>query len=331
VADLLRGLHEMLSHTLGAGIAVQVRMGSNLCPIMADRRQLETVLVNLATNARDAMPGGGRLILSADIETMPDAAPRHSPTLAPGLYVRLSVTDTGTGMDAETLARAREPFFTTKTLGAGTGLGLSMAQGFVEQSDGTLSIDSHPGEGTTVTLWLPRAQGDFVAQTPALLQTAALPVTEPASRGRILLVDDESMVREVLTDFLEDAGYVVMAAADGMQALALLDTGPAIAALVTDLSMPGMDGLAVIRAAQERYPSLPAVLLTGYAGEDAAMALGTSITGPVSLLRKPIRSVELLDSLSAMLAAKRDTETVTRSPSRSVRDRKGTPIRPVMR
>jgi signal transduction histidine kinase/FixJ family two-component response regulator len=330
VADLLRGLHEMLSHTLGASIAVQVRMGSNLCPIMADRRQLETVLVNLATNARDAMPGGGRLILSADIETMPDAAPGHSPTLAPGLYVRLSVTDTGTGMDAETLARAREPFFTTKTLGAGTGLGLSMAQGFAEQSDGALSIDSHPGEGTTVTLWLPRAQGDLVAQTPSS-QTATSPVTEPASHGRILLVDDESMVREVLTEFLEDAGYVVMAAADGMQALALLDTGPAIAAVVTDLSMPGMDGLAVIRAAQERYPSLPAVLLTGYAGEDAAMALGTSIAGPVSLLRKPIRSVELLDSLAAMLAARRDTETVTRSPSRSVRDRKATPIRPVMR
>jgi signal transduction histidine kinase/ActR/RegA family two-component response regulator len=303
VADLLRGLHEVLSHTLGAGITVRMRLGSDLCPITADRRQLETVMVNLATNARDAMPGGGQLILSADVETIQAAGPLHPAALVPGRYVRLTVTDTGAGMDAATLARAREPFFTTKRLGVGTGLGLPMAQGFAEQSGGTLGIESRPGEGTTVTLWLPRAETDVIPRTPALPHADASRVA-PGLFPRILLVDDESTIREVLAEILEDAGYQVVVAADGTEALALLDTGPAIAALVTDLSMPGMDGLAVIRAAQERFPSMPAVLLTGYAGDDAALALGTAIAGPVSLLRKPIRGVELLDRLSAMLAVK---------------------------
>jgi signal transduction histidine kinase/CheY-like chemotaxis protein len=306
VGELLRGLHELLSHTLGAGIAVQIRLGADLRPIRADRRQLETVLVNLATNARDAMPDGGRLILSASIETVQAAARPHPSALVPGAYVRLTLTDTGTGMAAETLARAREPFFTTKKIGSGTGLGLSMAQAFAEQSGGALSLESCPGEGTTVIFWLPQADPDLVAPATILPPEAARGMPMPGSLGCILLVDDDSMIREILIEYLEDAGYQVVAAADGNEALALLDAGPAVDGIITDLSMPGMDGLAVIRAAQERVPSMPAVLLTGYAGDDEALALGTSIAGPVSLLRKPVRGVELLDRVNTMLAVKRN-------------------------
>jgi signal transduction histidine kinase len=154
---LLRGLQEVLSHTLGAGIAVSVKLGADLPPIKADKRQLETVLVNLATNARDAMTEGGRLVLSAEAEIVSAQGPRHSAGVEPGSYVRLSVSDTGIGMNAETLARAREPFFTTKKLGAGTGLGLAMAQTFAEQSGGALSLESRESKGTTVTLWLRQA------------------------------------------------------------------------------------------------------------------------------------------------------------------------------
>jgi signal transduction histidine kinase len=225
VADLLRGLHEVLSCTLGAGIAVQLRLGSHLRPITADRRQLETVLVNLAINARDAMPGGGRLILSADVEPMPDAASAHPVGLGAGPLVRLTVTDTGSGMDADVLARAREPFFTTKKVGVGTGLGLSMAQDFAEQSGGAMGIESSPGEGTTVTLWLPSGEANAITPAPSLLPVCAVPVAAPGSRGRILLVDDDSAIRENLTEYLEQAGYRVAAAANGTEALALLDTG----------------------------------------------------------------------------------------------------------
>ncbi|MEO8713718.1 MAG: ATP-binding protein, partial [Acetobacteraceae bacterium] len=152
---LLEELREVLAHTIGTGIAIRVEAADSLPPLQADKRQLETVVVNLATNARDAMAGEGTLTLAA-------AADRAVPTclhLMPGDYVRLSVTDTGTGMDAATLARATEPFFTTKPAGQGTGLGLAMARGFAEQSGGAILVESEPGRGTTVTLWLPRADG----------------------------------------------------------------------------------------------------------------------------------------------------------------------------
>jgi PAS domain S-box-containing protein len=301
---LLRGLQEVLSHTLGAGIAVSVKLGADLPPIKADKRQLETVLVNLATNARDAMTEGGRLVLSAEAEIVSAQGPRHSAGVEPGSYVRLSVSDTGIGMNAETLARAREPFFTTKKLGAGTGLGLAMAQTFAEQSGGALSLEGRESKGTTVTLWLRQADVEDTGMAGGHL-TVAAPIWPPgpAAPLRVLLVDDEDVIREVLAHYLEDAGYSVLPAANGAEALALLASEPKVDALITDLSMLGMDGLAVIRAAREHYPALPAILLTGYAGDDAALVLGRSIGGAVSLLRKPVSDVQLLDCLSAMLAA----------------------------
>ena len=286
-AALLEDLRELLEHTLGPEIEVVLRVPAGLPPLLADRGQLETVLVNLAANARDAMPGGGRLTLSAAAATAADR-PDDCPLPAGG-YVRIRVDDTGIGMDALTLARATEPFFTTKGPGHGTGLGLPMARGFAEQSGGALDLTSRLGEGTTVTLWLPQARPEAAGTRPA-----PEPAAVPGGRLHVLLVDDEPLLREVLSEFLEEWGFEVRVANGGLEALAVLDEGAAVDVLVTDLSMPGMDGVALIRAAQQRRPGLPAILLTGYAGEAALADAG------FSLMRKPVSGADLIDRIAAL-------------------------------
>lgn len=310
---LLRSLHEMLGPTLGASIEVKLRLASTLPPVMADRRQLETVLVNLATNARDAMTDGGQLILSADTEVVTPSSTPGAMGLRPGSYVRLAVIDTGAGMDAEILARAKEPFFTTKKLGAGTGLGLTMAQSFAEQSGGTIRLESRPGEGTMVTLWLPQAAVDDNGLSDAARAAALAQPQAQATSQRLLVVDDEAMIREIMTACLEDAGYGVLVAASGAEALTLLESHYPVHGMITDLSMPGMDGLALIRAVRARYPAMPSILLTGYAGDDAALALGRSMDGAVFLMRKPISDADLLDRISTMLTAGTGDQTRTAS------------------
>ncbi len=303
-ALLLHDLSEILVHTLGAAIHVRVCHDEGLRPFLADKSQLETSIINLATNARDAMPDGGTLTLAAGVETVTKAG--HPYGLDPGRYVRLTIEDTGVGMDAAILARASEPFFTTKNVGSGTGLGLAMAKGFAEQSGGGMKIASTRGAGTTITLWFPETD-------PALVAAPAEPAAsddrreDVQTRIRVLLVDDEEPVREVLGLQLEDAGYTVLSAASGNEAISMLTAGLAVDILVTDLSMPGMDGLAVIRTVQERYPGLPAVLLTGYAGDAAALALGSAVKGPFALLRKPVRGDQLADRLRALLAVPTET------------------------
>jgi PAS domain S-box-containing protein len=309
-AALLPDLREILVHTLGASIDVQLRIEAGLRPFVADKSQLETSLINLATNARDAMPRGGRLVLSAAAEVVVDRlSAGRAGEVDPGRYVRLSIEDTGCGMDPATLAHACEPFFTTKSVGAGSGLGLSMAKGFAEQSGGGIGIDSAPGRGTTVTLWLPEARVEASAPAAAVVPPVLVADPEPVGappRARVLLVDDEDAVREVLTMQLEDFGFGVLSAAGGAEALALLAAGEAVDILITDLSMPGMDGLAVIRAVQDRLPGLPALLLTGYAGDGAALAVGGAVSGSFSLLRKPVSAANLVDRMQALLAARRD-------------------------
>ena len=297
-AGLLDGLRDVLAQTLGSPITVRIESGPGLTAVMADRGQLETVLVNLATNARDAMPDGGTLTLAATAEEV--IAPCvHLAGLKPGHYVRLAVTDTGTGMDRTTLEHALEPFFSTKAQGKGTGLGLSMAKGFAEQSGGALAIESAPGRGTTVTLWLPVAG---VWNAAAQVQPGLAPVAGLARR--VLVVDDDDLVREMLVVSLEEAGFAVLAAGNGIEALALLDEGGPVDALVSDMSMPGMGGLALIREAHVRRPGLPAVLLTGYAGDAAHLAVSGSPPDAFSLLRKPVSVAQLVDRIEIVLAAK---------------------------
>ena len=302
-AALLADMAEVLTHTLGGSVTCEVRAAPGLPPLFADRGQLETVLVNLATNARDAMPTGGTLSMTADADTVVSTAP-HPAGLAPGRYVRIEVSDTGIGMDRGVLAHVTEPFFTTKEPGKGTGLGLAMAKGFVEQSGGNLSIDSVLGGGTRVILWLPAASG-------SALVTGEGSADHPAAIGkfRVLLVDDDAIVRDVLKLSLEDAGYAVWDAEGGKDALGFLDTGARVDILVSDLTMPVMDGLTVIRMVQERRPNLPAILLTGYAGDGASLAVGGAISGAFSLLRKPVSGTQLVDRINALLASKKQSST----------------------
>ncbi len=298
-APVLADIRDILSHTLGTGIEVRTAAASGLPRMLVDLGQLETVLINLATNARDAMPQGGLLSLVAAQETVTDAAAMPV-ALAPGRYIRLTVSDTGAGMEPATLARACEPFFTTKPVGEGTGLGLAMARGFAEQSGGGLHIESTPGRGTIVTLWFPVTDA-----ATAIVAPPALPPPVPA-RARLLLVDDEAMVRNILAEEMEAAGYGMLAAASGEAALALLAAGEPVDLLITDLSMPGMDGLALIREVRLRRAGLPAILLTGHATNAAEIAVGGALSGTLSLLRKPVRGIHLAERVAALLEAARD-------------------------
>jgi signal transduction histidine kinase/ActR/RegA family two-component response regulator len=298
VTALLAGLDEVLSHTLGADVRVKIQTGPDLPKVLADGAQLETALVNLAVNARDAMAlgGGGVLTITADPEEVLPSS-RHAAGLASGAFVRLSVADTGPGMDAATLARAVEPFFTTKPKGQGTGLGLAMAKGFAEQSGGRLKVASQPGQGATVTLWLPQAAAESREEGAPHRRPSVL----PDRRVRVLLVDDEPHVRAVLSEALRELGHVVEEASVGDMALDCLATFH-VDVLVTDLAMPGMSGIELIRRARRLKPRLPALLVTGYAGDVSLEQIAAEAElGPLMLLRKPIDPDELGDRIAALI------------------------------
>ena len=297
VAELFGGLREILAHTLGGAIAVEVELIGEIPALLADKGQLETVLVNLATNARDAMPAGGVLrMTAAAVEIGEDDAAG----LRPGAYVCFAAADTGEGMDAATLAHAAEPFFSTKPAGKGTGLGLAMARGFAGHSGGGLRIESTLGVGTEVRLWLPVVLPQGVPPRPPHPATAA---AGPVRAAWVLLADDDAHVRTVLGQELEAAGYRVLLAADGQAALALLDQGATIDLIVSDLSMPGIDGVSLIGEMQGRRPGLPAILLTGFATETTALAASSAAHGVFSLLRKPVSGTELAERVAILLAA----------------------------
>jgi CheY-like chemotaxis protein len=306
VLGLLTPIQEVLAHTLGAGIRIELAIEPRLPPLFADKGQLETVLVNLATNARDAMIGQGVITFSAVAALFAGNEPGRPPRLRPGAYVCLSVRDTGEGMPPEVLARASEPFFTTKPEGKGTGLGLAMARGFAEQSGGALYIESAWGRGTTVSLWLPVAGAELPAAAPAFEGVAGEAI------ARVLLVDDEAIVLEVTAKGLQAAGYAVRPAASAAEALELLDKGEAVDILVSDLSMPGTDGLALVHEAQRRRSGLPAIILTGFATDAAELAMSGALSGAFSLLRKPVEARTLADRVAVLLKG-RETDEIHRA------------------
>jgi signal transduction histidine kinase/ActR/RegA family two-component response regulator len=301
-AALLADIGDLLAHTIGSSIRIHLDAAAAAGRCIADRRQLETVILNLATNARDAMPNGGDLTISAASVVLDHGS--EDPRLKAGPYVRLAVADTGIGMNEAVLARVAEPFFTTKPKGMGTGLGLSMAKGFAEQSGGALAITSEPGRGTTVTLWLPLADAGRAAQLAA---PSALESVKPAANGagrRILVVDDDEMVRDALSVSLEDAGFVVLQAEGATSALALLDEGAAIEGLVTDFAMPGRNGIDLIHEVHARRPGLPAILLTGHVGDvAAAKAKRKQQSEHFTLLQKPAPPAQIAERLTALMAA----------------------------
>jgi signal transduction histidine kinase/CheY-like chemotaxis protein len=294
VQPLLEGVREVLVHTLGAAVHVRLRIAPGAPALLADRAQLETVLVNLAINARDAMmPLGGTLEIGAVADII---SPRSAARLRPGAYVRLSVSDTGCGMDPETLRRATEPFFTTKEKGQGTGLGLAMAQGFCEQSGGMLDIRSVVGQGTRVTLWLPQAPA-----ASSVLQPVGARSQAAERRCHVMLVDDEPEVLAVLAAGLRERGHSVVAAGGGLEALGAMAADPSIELLVTDLSMPGIDGLKLIEEVRRLRPGLPAVLVTGFVAEAEDVLEQAAEAGPMAVLRKPVTAEVLSARISALV------------------------------
>ncbi|WP_454762251.1 PAS domain-containing protein [Caulobacter segnis] len=284
VGQLVDGMADLLASTTGPQIRVVVEIAPNLPPAKADPNQLEMALLNLGVNARDAMPDGGTLRISATCEHV--GHDRGNPKR--GDYVRLSVADTGVGMDEATLARAVEPFFSTKGIGKGTGLGLSMAHGLAAQLGGALTVKSRVGVGTNVELWLPLSdmaisQGDGLA----------IPVLGSDVRGLALLVDDEEFVRASTADMLEDLGYQVQEAVSAEAALTLIRDGLRPDVIITDHLMPGMTGVDLARTVRERAPNLPVLIVSGYAEAEG-------IAPDLPRLTKPFKSVELEASLATL-------------------------------
>ncbi|AWN53756.1 ATP-binding protein [Methylobacterium sp. 17Sr1-1] len=291
---LVVSLEDLVRRTLGETVALETRLAEGLWPTLCDANQLESAILNLAINARDAMPEGGRLVVETrNVELDAVFAAAHG-DVAPGAYLRLAVTDTGTGMPPEVVRRAFDPFFTTKPLGQGTGLGLSMIYGFARQSDGHAVITSEVGRGTTVALYLPRHAGPPAAEVPAPAPAA----TPPAGSGEtVLVVEDEPAVRSLIVDVLRDLGYRALEAKDGPAGLAALRGSARIDLLVTDVGLPGLNGRQLADAAREHRPDLKVLFITGYA-ENAAMA-GFLAPGmqmitkpfPLELLARRIRAM----------------------------------------
>jgi PAS domain S-box-containing protein len=257
IERLVQGITGLLRSSLGPGIRIDTQFPDDLEPVLADVNQLELAILNLATNARDAMPEGGSVVIRAQPEVVLE---QSQATLTAGRYVCLSLTDNGEGMDAQTLSSARDPFFTTKGLGKGTGLGLSMVHGFIEQLGGRFVLKSEKGTGTTAELWLPVAREGATVKP---LYPAVEPVSVP--RLSVLVVDDDSLVLTSTSLLLEDLGHRVINATSGAQALALFDQGEVIDLMITDMAMPQMSGAQLAHAVRVLKPDLPIILATGYA------------------------------------------------------------------
>jgi PAS domain S-box-containing protein len=289
LGQMCRNVAKLLGRTLGERIRIDIKGEPALWHVLADPAQVESSLINLAVNARDAMTEGGTLTLETS-----NVVAHGEDDVPAGDFVLLSVADTGVGMTAEVLERAVEPFFTTKNLGHGTGLGLSMVYGFVKQSGGHVKIESAPNRGTRVRVYLPRTEA--VAQpADATSETEA---TGISGRDRtILLVEDDAGVRAVTAAMLKELQFTVIEADNGSHALDIVDTQPDIDLLFTDIVMPGMNGFELGRLARERRPQLPVLYATGYSASYTAPEKGADV------LAKPYREADLLTKLRVLLTA----------------------------
>jgi PAS domain S-box-containing protein len=256
---LIAGMSDMLDRSIGPMTSIAIDIPEGLPSIKADANQLESALLNLAVNARDAMPTGGTITISARAMTASTVMGKKALN---GECIVLTVSDTGEGMDADTLARATEPFFTTKEIGKGTGLGLSMVHGMAEQLGGRLRIESHKGKGTSVELWLPLNYGEPVV--PVAAETTAIPVSEKKSLV-IVIVDDDKLVLTNTKAMLEDFGHKVIDATSGTAALEVIRKNPHVDLVITDQAMPQMTGMQLAAAIKVEWPDLPILLVSGYA------------------------------------------------------------------
>jgi CheY-like chemotaxis protein len=290
LGSYLSTLRDVLQRLVRSDIMVATAISAEIWPVRVDPSQLEAAILNLAVNARDAMPRGGHLTLEARNVTL-SGDPQHDEPA--GDFVALSIRDTGTGIPPQYLEKVFEPFFTTKEVGKGSGLGLSMVHGFVRQSAGSVSINSVVGEGTTITLYLPRTR-------EMLATTAPAPNRIDIGQGTVLLVDDDPDVSAVTVEMLDSLGYSVLEAHDATEAIQLYETAERVSVLVTDLVLPdGMDGLELARTLRQRRPELPLVLITGYS---EALAGYEDICGAV-VLSKPYRSQALAKAMDRAIRA----------------------------
>lgn len=291
LSDTLANMHDLLQSTLGNSVQIKTSFRSDLWRALVDPNQIELAVLNLAINARDASQVGDTVTLETANATVGSPENSHEPPA--GDYVVVSVTDTGTGMTKEVLAKAFEPFYTTKDVGKGSGLGLSQVLGFAKQSGGGVRIESRVGEGTSVKIYLPRAVG-----TDITLQSESTSVPKRGVRGAvILLVDDDSEVREVTASILRELGHVVIEVGSGGGALDLLDQNPHIDLVILDIAMPGMNGMEVARQVRIKSPTRPIMFVTGYAD--------TSALGDIDdtqVVRKPFIGNELAEKVQTALA-----------------------------
>jgi CheY-like chemotaxis protein len=293
---LVADMEDLLRRTLGPGMELEIVLAGGLWPTLCDANQLESAILNLAINARDAMPDGGRLTIETGNAFLDEAYARsQGGEVKPGQYVMISITDTGTGMPADVMARVFDPFFTTKPIGQGTGLGLSMLYGFVKQSGGHVRVYSELGQGTTFRLYLPRHRGGG-DEAEAAVSTAAMVSNQAETGQTILVVDDEPTVRMLVTETLQDLGYAALEAADGFTAQTILDGAGRIDLLVTDVGLPGLNGRQLAEAARRARPGLKVLYITGYA-HNAAIGNGGLLDPGMEIITKPFA----LDTLAAKI------------------------------
>jgi PAS domain S-box-containing protein len=286
---LVLGMTELLERSVGPGIELALDLPEALPSALVDANQVEMALLNLAVNGRDAMPDGGKLSITLDL-----AKTSAGEDLSRGNYLRLTVIDTGHGMDSTTLQRAIDPFFSTKELGKGTGLGLSMIHGLAVQLNGALRLSSTPGLGTRAELWLPATSAKVELKDDPLESS-----TEASPRARVLVVDDDALVSTSTVGMLEDLGHEVIAASSGASAVDILQSGRQIDLLITDYCMPGMTGVQLAKAAQELQPGLPILLATGYADLPKVAEVG------LPRLHKPYQRDQLAQEIARILQPKR--------------------------
>jgi len=281
---LIAGMQDLLDRTLGPHIDVRFDLTEGLPAAQVDPNQIELAILNLAINARDAMPSGGTICISVD-----RTAPSPEKRLRDSEYLRIRLSDIGSGMDEATLKRAIEPFFSTKPPGKGTGLGLSMVHGLVLQLGGALDLESVPGKGTTATLWLP------IAAEPALIAPVEPVAVEPGSRATILVVDDDPLVAMSTVEMLQDLGHRAIEANSAAQALQILKEGAVIDLMLTDQAMPGMTGTELAEIAHRDHPKMPVLLATGYADLPPSQI-------KLPRLSKPYLQSELQEEISRLLS-----------------------------
>ena len=303
----VQSITTLLRRLLGSTIKLELELEQPDRTIRVDPTQLDQVLVNLAVNARDAMPNGGQLTLRTGHVTLYRALTRGEEAIPPGRYVMIEVQDTGVGIPAEILPRIFDPFFTTRREKGGSGLGLSTVHGIVRQSDGFVAVDSLVGKGTRIRLYLPRHDGDAVdiplapVWAPIEKPHAALPEGR-TDAGTILVVDDEDSVRRLAVRALSRANWTVIEAASGEAAMALLSAraGARLDAIVSDVVMPGMDGRTLVRAVRELYPALPALLASGYAQDSVRGDLSTE---GITFIPKPYTLKALVEAVAKLVSA----------------------------